>query len=1126
MNKRIIPLRKESHSAGGHWLSTGRIPLSLRFASWLAGLALFGVLSTTKATEFMYDGLSYSTIDWTANGTSQADGFLTEDNSIIVTYNTVNLSGIGQRSWSNANVRYDAIDWGSGVTSDVAAVSGPGAESVEFSSPVESLMFIIGSPATGAGSMRQWHTIDFPDDWTVTIVDGDLILEPGNVVRGDGAPPHYISLGAFRVQAPGGSSFTTANWDQTLDGVSFTMGAAIANAEPVSCIFDTGFAATPLTGTFGQKITMPAGTGAHSIEFEIFTQGGLGTADGTLYLLSQEYVGTPAGLSSSVPGFIASAINPVGNKWTFNTSVALLPGTAYWFYNDTNSTWGDGASASSVGGSEYRATGHGAGPGGTFAEPFGGNFAMNFKLAGVTSASTAPEIQVYDGPGTTDPELTDGQAAPVDFGVVVTGSNVSRDITIRNAGNADLTISSIDLSGTHAGDYTVQNAPATIAAGVSATFQVEFAPGDGGARGATLTINSNDDDEASFDLPLVGSGDDSLDDDDLDGVPNGQDVDPNDPNSDSDGDGISDLAETTGGTDPLNPDTDGDGVNDGVDAFPNNSGETTDTDGDGTGDNADTDDDNDGVADVDDAFPLDPSESNDNDSDGTGDNADTDDDNDGVADVDDAFPFDPNETTDTDLDGIGNNADTDDDNDGVADGSDAFPLDPGESNDNDGDGIGDNADTDDNDGVVDGSDAFPLDPSESSDNDGDGLGDNADTDDDNDGIADVDDAFPLDPSETTDTDGDGLGNNADLDDDNDGVLDGDDAFPFDPNESSDNDGDGLGDNADTDDDNDGVADVDDADPLDPNSDSDGDGISDSDESTNGTNPLSADTDNDGVDDLDDAFPNDPGESSDNDGDGVGDNADTDDDNDGVADGDDAFPFDPAESSDNDGDGVGDNADTDDDNDGLSDTDEGTAGTDPLVADTDDDGVNDGTEVTNGTDPLDADSDDDGLTDGNEEALETDPLDADSDDDGANDGDEADQGSNPLDADTDDDGVLDGADPTPTEPGVPSDFIQQGLCSLEGTIRGYPLSEFKGNHHGWGWWNWWSKHIKRHQLASKVRCACKKVRRGHYNAACYMINSALRRVDGEHRPKDWMVDGQAKDHVKAELELYKSLLELL
>ncbi len=52
---------------------------------------------------------------------------------------------------------------------------------------------------------------------------------------------------------------------------------------------------------------------------------------------------------------------------------------------------------------------------------------------------------------------------------------------------------------------------------------------------------------------------------DLDGVIDELDVDPDDPNSDSDGDGVSDNTERLLGTDPLNPDTDGDGIDDGED---------------------------------------------------------------------------------------------------------------------------------------------------------------------------------------------------------------------------------------------------------------------------------------------------------------------------------------------------------------------------------------------------------------------------------------------------------------------------------------------------------------------------------------------------------------------------------
>ena len=52
----------------------------------------------------------------------------------------------------------------------------------------------------------------------------------------------------------------------------------------------------------------------------------------------------------------------------------------------------------------------------------------------------------------------------------------------------------------------------------------------------------------------------NVDDDDNDGVINLYDVDSTDPESDSDGDGWSDLYETQIGQNPLNPDTDGDGI--------------------------------------------------------------------------------------------------------------------------------------------------------------------------------------------------------------------------------------------------------------------------------------------------------------------------------------------------------------------------------------------------------------------------------------------------------------------------------------------------------------------------------------------------------------------------------------
>lgn len=188
-------------------------------------------------------------------------------------------------------------------------------------------------------------------------------------------------------------------------------------------------------------------------------------------------------------------------------------------------------------------------------------------------------------------------------------------------------------------------------------------------------------------------------------------------------------------------DDDNDGVPDVDDVFPNNAQESADRDNDGIGDNADKfpddpkeqfDFDEDSVGDNADAFPLDPLESKDSDSDGLGDNA-------------DKFPLDPNEKFDSDGDEVGDNADE-------------FPTDPTESKDSDKDGLGDNADKfptdptekydDDNDKVGNNSDAFPNDPSEHKDTDKDGTGDNADK-------------FPDDPSESLDSDEDGVGDGSD-----------------------------------------------------------------------------------------------------------------------------------------------------------------------------------------------------------------------------------------------------------------------------------------------------------------------------------------------------------------------------
>jgi hypothetical protein len=329
-------------------------------------------------------------------------------------------------------------------------------------------------------------------------------------------------------------------------------------------------------------------------------------------------------------------------------------------------------------------------------------------------------------------------------------------------------------------------------------------------------------------------------DDDFDGVKDVNDVDPCDPMSDSDADGIPDIIETGGDgayniafdTNPLNPDTDEDGLSDGIEDA-NQDGEwNPDTETNPL--NPDTDDDNivDGVEDANQDGVYEPGSESD--------------------------PKDqcsPNETfpvCDWDNDGIPNSIDMDDDGDCVPDDQDLANFDINSDSDND--GISDREECDNGSNPLDPCDPNPLHPTctgNMNDIDLDGY------------LSDVDPSDPLfDPNDNDacqpdftngmcDFDNDTEPNDIDLDDDGDGVADVDDVDPY--NILSDSDNDGLADYFETGGNGDQSYDVGiDTDPLNP--DTDGDGILDGTEDTNlngdldagETDPLDDDSDDDSL----------------------------------------------------------------------------------------------------------------------------------------------------------------------------------------------------------------------------------------------------------------------------------------
>jgi hypothetical protein len=96
----------------------------------------------------------------------------------------------------------------------------------------------------------------------------------------------------------------------------------------------------------------------------------------------------------------------------------------------------------------------------------------------------------------------------VNFGSVNLGFNAITTFYVTNAGNAALTVSNVVVTGTNAGDFSVNGItlPATVAAAGTTMFNGVFAPIAAGTRTATLKIMDNDPNNNPFNIVLTGTG--------------------------------------------------------------------------------------------------------------------------------------------------------------------------------------------------------------------------------------------------------------------------------------------------------------------------------------------------------------------------------------------------------------------------------------------------------------------------------------------------------------------------------------------------------------------------------------------------------------------------------------------
>ena len=143
----------------------------------------------------------------------------------------------------------------------------------------------------------------------------------------------------------------------------------------------------------------------------------------------------------------------------------------------------------------------------------------NLRTAVIRISSDDPDNPNVDLAATGIPGVPHGSldTSSIDFGGVpvdnrTTPHQIDRTLTITNQSSCilcDLTITSLVFSGANPGDFSVVGAPATpftIGAGNHIELTVRFNPPLGGARSATLTINSDDPANPSQAVSLTGEG--------------------------------------------------------------------------------------------------------------------------------------------------------------------------------------------------------------------------------------------------------------------------------------------------------------------------------------------------------------------------------------------------------------------------------------------------------------------------------------------------------------------------------------------------------------------------------------------------------------------------------------------
>lgn len=96
------------------------------------------------------------------------------------------------------------------------------------------------------------------------------------------------------------------------------------------------------TGTWnyaGQSFVVPETGSFNNVRFHWYAFQRTGAAFGSLYLLTQEYLGLPRDLGPSTPGFVARSERVADSVYLFAQDASINGGTKYWVYTDTQGSF-------------------------------------------------------------------------------------------------------------------------------------------------------------------------------------------------------------------------------------------------------------------------------------------------------------------------------------------------------------------------------------------------------------------------------------------------------------------------------------------------------------------------------------------------------------------------------------------------------------------------------------------------------------------------------------------------------------------------------------------------------------------------------------------------------------------